>query len=256
MSARVARTFVLTLLASLVCSFVDAQPRPIDPLRFEEAIEDFEAQDAISPPPAGAIVVTGSSSIRRWHPTMERDLAPLTVVPRGFGGSTMQDVLHYVDRVVIAYRPRAVVIYEGDNDTGMYGVAPETIVRQFEAIVERIHMSLPETRIYVLSVKPSVARWRFWSQATRTNELLARVAAEHVLITYIDVATPMLDSNGVVRDDIFVADNLHLNETGTRIWAATVRAALLDHEGRYERPTGAWSVPRTPDASLVVFPAR
>jgi len=38
-----------------------------------------------------AIVLTGSSSFARWQ-TMEEDLAPLTVLPRGFGGSTMADV--------------------------------------------------------------------------------------------------------------------------------------------------------------------
>ena len=47
---------------------------------------------------------------------MREDLAPLTVIPRGFGGSTMHDLLHYVNRIVVPYRPRAIVVYEGDND--------------------------------------------------------------------------------------------------------------------------------------------
>ena len=40
----------------------------------------------------------------------------------------MEEALHYIDRIAIAYKPRAVVIYEGDNDTGAYSVAPEKIV--------------------------------------------------------------------------------------------------------------------------------
>ena len=102
-----------------------AAQRTSDPSRWADAIAAFDA-DAASRP-SGAIVLTGSSSFARWR-TMEEDLAPLTVVPRGFGGSTMADVLHYVDRLVMPYKPRAVVIYEGDNDT-FFGVSPETIRR-------------------------------------------------------------------------------------------------------------------------------
>jgi hypothetical protein len=92
----------------------------------------------LNPPPPNAILITGSLSITRWNHEMEADLAPLTVIPRGFGGSRMADVLHYVDRVITVYEPRAVVIYEGDNDTWA-GFSAETIVEQFEEIAARIH---------------------------------------------------------------------------------------------------------------------
>ena len=142
-----------------------AQPRTIDPTRFEEAILAFEAEAKASMPPEGAILVTGSSSIRRWS-SMEADLAPLTVIPRGFGGSAMADVLHYVDRLIIPYKPRAVVIYEGDNDTGMFGVPPMTIAGELKQIIGTIHQALPETRIYVMSVKPRPGAGRELGQGT------------------------------------------------------------------------------------------
>ena len=97
---------LMFLFAVAVAPTVEAQSLTIDPTRFEEAIESFEAEDKLSMPPTGAIVVTGSSSIRRWE-SMAEDLAPLTVIPRGFGGSAMADVLHFVDRLVIPYEPRA-----------------------------------------------------------------------------------------------------------------------------------------------------
>ena len=210
--------------------------RPIDPARFSDAIDAFEAEDQADRPPAGAIVATGSSSIRRWQ-SIKEDLAPLTVIPRGFGGSTMADVLHYVDRIVIPYEPRAVVIYEGDNDTGSFFVPPQKIVDQFGMIVEKIHAALPETRIYVLSVKPSVLREAYWASATEANKLLQEVVAENDLLTYIDVATPFLQPDGRVMTDIFVEDGLHLNEKGTEIWAATIKAALLAGGEATHEPT-------------------
>ena len=71
---------------------------PSDPSRWADAISAFDAN--ADSRPEGAIVLTGSSSFARWN-TMEADLAPLTVIPRGFGGSTMADLLHYVDLSLI-----------------------------------------------------------------------------------------------------------------------------------------------------------
>ena len=34
--------------------------------------------------------------------------------------------------------------------------------------------------------------------------------------------------------DIFIADNLHLNELGNSIWGAGIKAALMPMEARFE----------------------
>ena len=233
MKTRYARIAVLLVLALGFTTLAAAQTQTIDPTRFEEAIQAFEAEDRAMMPPEGAIVVTGSSSIRRWHPSLKQDLAPLTVIPRGFGGSTMQDLEYFLDRIVIKYKPRAVVIYEGDNDTA-FGVAPEEIVGRLESIVDRIHAEVPEARVYVMSVKPSLARVNVWDKAQESNVLSQRFADSHDLVSYIDVANPFLQSNGKVMDDIFIDDGLHLNEKGTQIWASTIKAALMEGEAQHE----------------------
>ncbi|MYD71318.1 MAG: G-D-S-L family lipolytic protein [Acidobacteria bacterium] len=233
MKTRYARIAVLLVLALGLTTLAAAQTQTIDPTRFEEAIQAFEAEDRAMMPPEGAIVVTGSSSIRRWHPSLKQDLAPLTVIPRGFGGSTMQDLEYFLDRIVLKYKPRAVVIYEGDNDTA-YGVAPEEIVGRLESIVDRIHAEVPEARVYVMSVKPSLARVDVWDKAQEANALSQRFADSHDLVSYIDVANPFLQSNGQVMDDIFIDDGLHLNEKGTEIWASTIKAALMKDEAQHE----------------------
>ena len=226
---------VVALTTPAHAQSVQQTDRPtIDPLRYEDAIAEFEGADRLNPPPEGAIVITGSSSIRRWHGAMVEDLAPLTIIPSGFGGSTMKDALHFIDRIAVAYKPRAVVVYEGDHDTGRYLVSPETIVDQFTQIVAVIRAALPETRVYVLSIKPSVARRAVWDKAQQTNELLKEVVAGNELLTYINVATPLLGANDEVMTDIFIDDGLHLNEKGTRIWAATIKAALMKGEAKYE----------------------
>jgi len=211
---------------------VNAQPLP-DPERFEAAISRFEAQDRVNPPPDNAIVLTGSSSIARWNDQAPAALAPLTVIPRGFGGSIMNDVLYYLDRVALAYQPRAILIYEGDNDTAA-NLPKELILEQLREIVAKIHSVLPQTRIYVLSVKPSVLRWGVWPEAQAVSAGYREIAAADPLVFYVDVVTPFLKDDGMVRTDIFVRDNLHLNDVGNEIWGAAIKAALMPVEAEFE----------------------
>jgi lysophospholipase L1-like esterase len=206
-----------------------------DPERFEEAILAFEANDRNDPPPEGAIVLTGSSSIARWNDQAAAALAPLTVIPRGFGGSVMHDVLHYLDRIALVYEPRAILIYEGDNDTGQRNPIPtDLILADLESIIARVHEALPETRIYVLSVKPSILRRGAWPAAQEVSMGYRAIAEADPLVYYVDVATPFLNPDGSVMTDIFVSDNLHLNDLGNAIWGATIKAALMPMEARHE----------------------
>ena len=204
-----------------------------DPARFEKDIQAFEAESREVPPPEGAIVGIGSSSMRMWK-TIQEDLDPLRIIHRGFGGSTMSDALYYVDRIVVPYRPGAVLLYEGDNDAA-FGISPETICATFDAFVGTIHQALPETRIYVISVKPSISRWNIWNVMKETNLLLKERCAKDPLLTFIDVATPMLDGKGEPLPDIFLRDNLHLNEKGYGIWKEAVRSVLMEGELQYEK---------------------
>ena len=229
MKLRFASALAVVLLVVGLVSTATAQ-RSNDPTRWADAIAAFDA-DAASRP-EGAIVLTGSSSFARWR-TMEADLAPLTVVPRGFGGSTMADVLHWVDRLVMPYKPRAVVLYEGDNDT-WGGVPPMKVAGELKQIISKIHAALPDTRVYVLSVKPSLARVSVWDKAQEVTELYKAIAASDHRLHFIDVATPLLKADGTVMDDVFVDDGLHLNDKGNRIWATAIKSILMATEAEFE----------------------
>ena len=225
----------MVLLFAAISVQVNAQQYP-DPERNEEAIQRFEEQDRMNPPPIGGIVLTGSSSITRWNDQAKAALAPLTVIPRGFGGSIMHDIVHYLDRVALNYKPRAILIYEGDNDTGIsrYGIKADMILGDFKKIVARIHDELPETRIYVLSVKPSILREKVWGEAQKVNAGYHAIAKSDPLVHYMDVATPFLLEDGTVMRDVFVDDGLHFNDLGNLIWGASIRAGLMPREARLE----------------------
>ena len=60
-----------------------------------------------------------------------------TVLNRGFGGSTLADVVYYMDRILLPYRPRLVVLYAGDNDLAA-GRTPERVLGDYRAFVARL----------------------------------------------------------------------------------------------------------------------
>jgi lysophospholipase L1-like esterase len=221
----------LLIGAVILAQAEKAAPSWPDPERFRDAIAKFEQADAEAMPPSNAVVCIGSSSMRGWHGTIREDLAPLEVIPRGFGGSTMNDALYYVDRIVIPYHPRAVVVYEGDNDVAG-GMAPEQILEAFTNFAARIHAALPATRIYVISIKPSIRRWAIWPQMQAANALLRGECGKDARLYYIDCAAGMLLEDGEVRKDIFKNDNLHMNRKGYEIWRDTARPILLQRESQ------------------------
>ena len=225
---------ILLLLLALLVFPVATYAQNTDPTRWEETMQRFEQQDLLDPPPEGAILLTGSSSIARWYDQAAAAVAPLTVIPRGFGGSVMGDVLYHLERVALKYKPRAILIYEGDNDTS-YGMPENKILGQLKQIIAKIHDQLPTARIYVMSVKPSVLRQNVWSNAEKVNRGYEAIAKNDPLVYHIDSASPFLKANGSVMTDIFVDDNLHLNDMGNLIWGSTIRAALMPQEIRHEK---------------------
>lgn len=204
-----------------------------DPARWASTIHAFDRAGRTNPPPAGAVVATGSSSLRGWHRRIASDLAPITVIPRGFGGSNMRDLLGLADRLVLAHRPRAVLIYEGDNDIAA-GATAEQIRDTFLQLVAVLHARQPGLRVYLLSIKPSPSRWSKWPEARRANDLLAAACGRDKRLTFIDVSTPMLGPDGQPKPELYLKDRLHMTDAGYDLWKSIVQPVLAEKEGPFE----------------------
>src|SRR5580693_2564477 len=198
---------------------------------WEPAIRDFEEQDKIHPPKPGSIVFAGSSSFRFWD-SLVAEMKPLEVINRGFGGSEFSDLDMYANRIVIAYRPRAVVVYEGDNDLAEgSSKTPEMVAGDFRKFVQTVHGALPDTWIYILAIKPSKLRWNQWPQMKAANQLMQAYAATQERVQYIDIATSMFDASGNLPGDLFKPDGLHPTAKLYAMWTAKIKPILLQRFG-------------------------
>jgi hypothetical protein len=197
--------------------------------RFGKEIEQFEEIDRAEGFQPEAVLFVGSSSIRRWS-TLAQDMAPMPVINRGFGGSTLPEVLHYADRIITPHNPKIIVLYCGENDLANNSTTANDVLESFKQMNYWLQKNLPDARLYFISIKPSVKRWKYWKKMNEANLLILQYMSRHSHLRFIDVSTPMLDSKGRVKGKIFVEDNLHLNDKGYKIWTKAVKSAI---EGTY-----------------------
>ena len=209
-----------TLLALLAVSLWTQDAKPD---KWEKDIAAFEEKDKASPPPENEIVFVGSSSIRMWNTAAA--FPDLKVINRGFGGSEIADSLRYADRIILAYKPRIVVVFAGGNDINA-GKTPEKVADDFKALVAKIHAALPKTKIYYLSLFPNVKRRTQDEKCVKVNELIQAFTKTDERLGYVDTAAKMRAADGGPRPELLRDDGLHMNDDGYKIWNEIVGAVL------------------------------
>jgi lysophospholipase L1-like esterase len=195
---------------------------------FEREIRTFLFKDKICPPPVKAVLFLGSSSISRWYGLKEA-FPEYEIIQRGFGGSTSEDVLLYMEKIVLPYYPSKIFYYEGDNDIRK-GIPVKEIYENIKEFVEQINRNLPETQIYLISPKISLSRIRYQEKYENLHASMKKLAMENKMVHYVDVASPMINSKGEVNDSLFMKDGIHLNEKGYAIWKEVINLSI-DSEG-------------------------
>ena len=193
--------------------------------RWSASIAAFAAADLRQDLPPGGVLFLGGSSIRLWDDLETQFSALPVVIKRGFGGAKLSDCVRYLDRLVIPYRPRLVLVYAGENDLAEGGTAEE-VLRQFTAFAEGVDAVLPQTRIAFIAIKPSPARLRLMPEFRRANALVSQYVATAPNTDFVDVFTPMLDGEGKPRRELFRADALHLNAKGYALWKSAIAPHL------------------------------
>lgn len=199
-----------------------------DPKRWEGAILKFESADKEAPPPRDAILFVGSSTIAGWD--LKKWFPERAAINRGFGGSEIADATYYAGRIVIPYKPKAIVFYSGDNDIANKNTASQ-VAADFKRFVASVREGLPETPIVVVSIKPSIARREHLDTMREANRLLAEYCATDRSLRFVDVFADMLDDKGEPRAEYLRDDRLHVNDAGYAMFTKRVEAALADAIG-------------------------
>jgi lysophospholipase L1-like esterase len=174
----------------------------------------------------GACVVwfVGSSSFYRWT-TLSADMAPWIVRNRGVGGAFLPELRQRFANEGPVTAPQAIVFYAGENDIAK-GATAAAAQDEFRRFVAAKMAKMPRVPMLALSVKPTPHRWAQRPVQRAYDAGTARIAAGTPALRFVDASAGLLVDGR--PGAFFIADGVHMNPAGYRVWARTVRRALAD----------------------------
>jgi lysophospholipase L1-like esterase len=189
--------------------------------KWEKEISAFERVDATTPPPKGAFLFIGSSTIRLWK-TLQQDFPTVKVINRGFGGSEIVDSTHFAQRIIFPYEPSRIFFRAGGNDLAA-GKSAEEVFGDFKDFVAKVRGKLPKTEILFIGWNPTIARWSQVEKEKALNALVKEYVEHNEGLKYIDTYSLPLGADGKPRAELFMPDKLHFNAEGYKLLAEKVR---------------------------------
>lgn len=194
---------------------------------FWEDIQNFKKQDSVHFPAKNQILFVGSSSFTKWTDVQNYFLG-YKIINRGFGGSSLPDVIRYAGDIIFPYHPKQIVIYCGENDLAASDtVTPQTVFNKFKQLFKLIRSKMPNVPVVFISIKPSPSRQHLMPKMLAANSLIKKYLKENKRTAFVDVYHKMLNAYGNPIDDIFIEDKLHMNAKGYAIWQKAIQPYLL-----------------------------
>ncbi len=179
---------------------------------YSKFFKKFNYEDRNNPPSDDINLFVGSSTFRHWT-TLAEDMHPKKVLNRGFGGSTMRQLLQFHERLILRYKFKKIFIYEADNDMGRTPERMRQILEPLERIIEIVHNHQPEAGIYVLSPKCSPNKRKSCAFMMQRNLIIKEVCDNYSYVHYVDIASGFLDENNEIRMEFF-KDGMHPSRLG------------------------------------------
>ena len=181
----------------------------------------FEAADKTSPPPKGEIVFVGSSTMKRWDTASF--FPDLKIINRGIDGTELTDAVRYVDRSS-ARTSHGWSSSTPATTTSARGKISEQVAVEFERFTRAVHAKLPQTRISISAIKPSLLRWTQIDRMRSANQVMRDYCERDDRLAFIDFDVLMLGWDEKPRRELFVEDGLHLSPQGYQMWTAILPA--------------------------------
>ena len=193
---------------------------------WEPEIEKFTAPGNTEQYAEDAIVFAGSSSIRLWK-TLDSDMKPYNVIRRGYGGAKLSDYGVYSNRIFENIPGKALVLFIANDITGSEkDKSPGEIKKLFLSIVKTFRRTHPGAPVFWIAITPTSSRWKVWPEIKEANEIIRETCEKGKNLYFIATDSAFLNEQGLPRDELFVADKLHLNEDGYRVWTEIIKKEL------------------------------
>jgi lysophospholipase L1-like esterase len=154
-------------------------------------------------------------------------MAPIAVVNRGFGGSTIADLVRYVDHVFYGIKPRAVVVYSGENDVAWTRRDnTQKVLKDLQIFVDLVQTKYGAPPIFFISQKLPPFHRKRWNRLRQVNELIRNFAVSRSGVTFIDITGAMFEASGEPKRELYGPDGIHMSAKGYAVWTSIIRPYL------------------------------
>lgn len=187
--------------------------------------------------PKGKVIFYGASNFTRWK-TLQNDMSPeLDALNHGIGGATDAYLLAHLDRLVLRYEPKAVVIQCSNNDVHKFSDAQCKQTKR--DLYDRIREALPNTVIIFVSHMPLPSRTQYWQTTQRLQNLNVWVKAfceERERCEYLEVFDDILViANEYLSGNTsaYFNDSSHFNSAGQAKFCEALKPDIIEILKKY-----------------------
>lgn len=176
--------------------------------------------------PKEAILFYGSSSIRLWD-NIEADMAPFSVIRRGYGGASYKDAAFYARRVLTPIDYRALVVFfANDIWGGEYDKTPNEIVLLADQIVRTSRRHEKKAPVFIIEITQMPDRAQVIAECDAANAALKAYTEKHEFVHFIPTRDLYVKKNGEIRKELFRSDAIHQNDVGYAIWKDRIKEEI------------------------------
>lgn len=193
----------------------------------EAEIRTYEQEPIIE----GQIVFYGPSHFTRWSERfgivpMREVLLGASGAPcainRGFGSSCAEHQLYYYPRVIRPLKPK-VLVYSFLANGPSFGYSHEESWELAQRVIAYARTDFPDIHLYLIGAHPSR---NIAPEKVEEHRSFAKRIHEFAQQTPNCKFIEIMDYEQFYRDDIFVEDGLHYNQTGYDLYTAFCRDVL------------------------------
>lgn len=179
----------------------------------------------------GEILFTGSSLMEQFpiEELLMTNNMDFTIYNRSVGGFTTTDMMEHMEEMVFGTEPSKIFINIGSNDIGAMDYSRETLLRNYEMILQQIKVRLPDSKVYVMAYYPvnevdkvPEGDWGKYLFVNRTNENITAVnndveeLARKMGYQFINVNEGLVDELGKLKKE-FTVEGIHMYANAYRI---------------------------------------